>query len=82
MVVKINVSIAKQVLEKLDEAAREVKTSRSALLTRAIERYLAELEEQRRSERRQRAAERITKIADKIGPWEGTSEVLKWRGKH
>ncbi|MCX6008225.1 MAG: ribbon-helix-helix protein, CopG family [Chloroflexi bacterium] len=82
MVVKINVSISKAVLEKLDEAARDTKTSRSAFLTRAVEHYIQEKEEEKELERRRRAADRITRIAEKIGPWDATAEVLKWRDRH
>ena len=82
MVVKINVSIAKEVLERLDEAARDTKTSRSALLTRAVVHWLEEKEQEQMRERRRRAADRITKIAEKIGPWDATAEVLKWRDRH
>jgi metal-responsive CopG/Arc/MetJ family transcriptional regulator len=82
MVVKINVSMPQDVLEKLDAAARDSKTSRSSLLTKAVKRFLEEKEEERQMERRHKAAERIIKIAEKIGPWDATAEVLKWRELH
>lgn len=82
MVVKVNISISKEVLEKLDEAARESNSTRSAFLTLAVQHYLQEKEEEKEKERRLRAAEQITKIARKIGPWDATAEVLKWRDRH
>lgn len=82
MVVKINVSIPKQVLEELDKAASAAKTSRSAFLTEAVKHYIEEKEKALRYERRRRAADQITKIAEKIGPWDGTAEILKWRQRH
>jgi metal-responsive CopG/Arc/MetJ family transcriptional regulator len=82
MVVKINVSMPKEVLDKLDEAARETKSTRSALLSRAVNRFLEEREGERRRELRLQAAERIIKIAEKIGSWNGTAEILKWRTEH
>jgi metal-responsive CopG/Arc/MetJ family transcriptional regulator len=82
MVVKINVSISKAVLEKLDEAARDSKTSRSAFLARAVEHYIQNREEEKELARRRRAADRITRIAEKIGSWDATAEVLKWRNRH
>ncbi|MDP2936091.1 MAG: type II toxin-antitoxin system HicB family antitoxin [Dehalococcoidia bacterium] len=82
MVVKINVSLPEEVLERIDLAARESRATRSAFLVQAAERYLAEQEEERRQRRRREAAERILKLADELGPWDGTAEVLKWRDRH
>lgn len=82
MVVKINVSMPEDVLQKLDRAASEIKSSRSSLLTRAVEHFLLEMEEAKKQERRGQAAENIFRIAEKIGPWDGTAEILKWRQKH
>lgn len=82
MVVKINVSMPEEVLEKLDEAAREAHSSRSALLSQAARHFLEEKEEEKMKARRLQAAERIINIAEKIGPWDGTAEILKWRDQH
>ena len=82
MVVKINVSISKEVLEQLDQAANESKTSRSSFLTQAVKHFLEERKEAKQRESRRRAAEKIIKIAEKIGPWDATAEVLKWRDRH
>jgi metal-responsive CopG/Arc/MetJ family transcriptional regulator len=82
MVVKVNVSMPEDIIKKLDEAAREANSSRSALLTLAVRRYLAEKEDQKMKELRFKAAERIIEIAEKIGPWDGTEEILKWRDRH
>jgi len=82
MVIKINVSMPEDVVKRLDESARETNSSRSALLTQAAKRYLEEKEEEKKKQRRYKAAERIIEIAEKIGPWDGTAEVLKWRDRH
>jgi metal-responsive CopG/Arc/MetJ family transcriptional regulator len=82
MVVKINISIREEVLKRLDEAANEANTSRSAFLTEAVERYLQQKGEEKERDSRRRAADRITRIAEKIGPWDATAEVLKWRDRH
>jgi metal-responsive CopG/Arc/MetJ family transcriptional regulator len=82
LVVKINVSISKEVLEEVDQAARESKTSRSSFLTLAVLHFLEERKEARQRERRRKAAVRIVQIADKIGPWNATEELLGWRNKH
>ena len=82
MVVKVNISMPADILKKLDEAAGEAKSSRSALLTRAVKHFLEEKEEEKKRERRLKAADRIVRIAEKIGPWDGTAEILKWRDSH
>ena len=82
MVVKINVSISEEVLAKLDEAASEANTSRSALLSQAVKRYLAEKETAKRQEQRRQAVQSIREIAEEAGPWDGTAEILKWRDSH
>ena len=79
---KINVSIPEKVLKELDEAASEAKMNRSAFLIEALERYLEEKEQEKERERRLIAAKQINKIAEKIGPWNSTEEVLKWRDRH
>jgi metal-responsive CopG/Arc/MetJ family transcriptional regulator len=82
MVVKINVSMPEEVLEKLDEAARETKSSRSALLSQAVKRFLEEKEAEKKRERQLSAADKMIKISEEIGPWDGTTEILKWRDRH
>jgi metal-responsive CopG/Arc/MetJ family transcriptional regulator len=82
MVMKINVSISKETLEELDAAAREANASRSSFMTEAVKHFLEEKKEVKLRERRRQAAERITQIAEEIGPWDATAEVLKWRDRH
>ena len=82
MVVKINVSMPKEILEKLDEAAREANSSRSALLSMAVKHFLEEKEEEKQLERRRQAAKEIDRIREQVQPWDATAEVLKWRDRH
>jgi metal-responsive CopG/Arc/MetJ family transcriptional regulator len=82
MVVKVNVSLPGDLLDDLDRAAKEKGSSRSALLSQAARKYLEDLEEQRRREQRLKAAQAIRRLASKIGPWDGTSEILNWRDAH
>lgn len=82
MVVKINISLPEEVLRRIDLAARESRATRSAFLLRAAEHLLAVQAEERRQQRRREASERILKLADELGPWDGTAEVLKWRDRH
>jgi metal-responsive CopG/Arc/MetJ family transcriptional regulator len=82
MVVKINVSMPKELLEKLDEAAREANSSRSAFLSQAIKSFLEEKAEERKRQQRIEAVKSIRRLAEEIGPWDGTKEILKWRDSH
>lgn len=82
MVVKVNVCLPKEVLEKLDDAARESGASRSAFLARAVTHYLEEKEVERKLQKRLRAAARIDEFRDQFGGWDGTAEVLLWRDRH
>jgi metal-responsive CopG/Arc/MetJ family transcriptional regulator len=82
MVVKINVSIPKDVLEELDKAASVAKASRSAFLTEAVKHYIEEKEALRQLELRRKAAKTIDRIREKAPAWDATSELLKWREKH
>jgi|WetSurMetagenome_2_1015567.scaffolds.fasta_scaffold743205_2 metal-responsive CopG/Arc/MetJ family transcriptional regulator len=82
MVVKINMSMPEEGLEKLDEAARESKSSRSALLSQAVKTFLEEKEAEQKRERQITAVKEIDRIMESIPPWDATAEVLKWRDKH
>jgi len=82
MGVKINVSISEDILKELDEAAHEAKTSRSAFMTKAVKHFLEEKKEEKLRERRRQAVREIDLIREKVGPWDATAEVLKWRDKH
>jgi metal-responsive CopG/Arc/MetJ family transcriptional regulator len=82
MVVKINVSMPKELLEKFDEAAREANSSRSALLSQAVKHFLEEKEEEKLKERQWQAAKEIDRLRESVAPWDGTAEVLKWRDLH
>lgn len=82
MVAKINVSLPEEVLHELDRAAREAHVTRSALLVKAINRFLEDEEEERKREDRRQAAAVMDRIREEYGGWDGTAEVLKWRDRH
>ena len=79
---KVNVSLSQEILQELDKAARESRTSRSAFLTQAVRHYLEEKDEEQRRERGKQAAAAIDRFREEFGGWDGTSEVLKWRDSH
>lgn len=79
---KVNVSLSQEVLQDLDKAARESRTSRSAFLARAVRHYLEEKGEEQKREKRKQAAAAIDRFREEFGGWDGTAEVLKWRDSH
>lgn len=79
---KISISISQDLLSRLNAAAREANSSRSALLTQAARRYLEEKEEEKIREQQRRASREIDRIRESVGPWDGTAEVIKWRELH
>jgi metal-responsive CopG/Arc/MetJ family transcriptional regulator len=81
-VVKINVSMSKELLEKLDEAARQARSSRSALLSQAVKHFLEEKEEEKLREQQRQAAKESDRIRESVEPWDATAEVLRWRKLH
>ena len=82
MVVKVNVSMPAEIIKKLDEAAREARSSRSALLTQAAILYLEAKENEKIQESQRQAARDIDRIRESVKPWDATAEVLKWRNLH
>jgi metal-responsive CopG/Arc/MetJ family transcriptional regulator len=79
---KINVSMPDDIVRKLDEAAHENNSSRSALLTLAARRYLENKEEEKIQEDQRKASKEIDRIRESVEPWDATGEVLKWRDLH
>ncbi len=79
---KVNVSLPQKILEDLDKAVREARTSRSAFLAEAVRHYLEEKDEEQKQEKRRQAAAKIDRFREEFGGWDGTEEVLKWRDSH
>ena len=79
---KVNISISQEVLQNLDKAAHESRTSRSAFLTRAVRYYLEERNAAQQREKCEQAAVAIDRFREEFGGWDGTAEILKWRDSH
>jgi len=79
---KVNVSLSQEILQDLDKAARDSRTSRSAFLAQAVRHYLEEKTEEQEQEKRKQAAAAIDRFREEFGGWDGTGEVLKWRDSH
>ena len=80
---RINVMMQEEMLQAVDHAAIEEKLTRSAFLQKAARRYLEakrlEQEAIERKQRMQRAAEKMDKLADKFGKWDGVGTLRRFR---
>ena len=81
--VRINVMLSDENIEKIDTIAKEEKKSRSKLLREAAEMFIAEYErakaEKLRKKKFMQAIKAQDGLRDKAGEWDGVSEVRKWR---
>jgi metal-responsive CopG/Arc/MetJ family transcriptional regulator len=80
---RINTIVDDDLLNKLDQAAKEMKISRSFLIRAASERYLREYEVKKAEEERKRKFEAAARLQDglrdKGGEWDGVGEIRKAR---
>ena len=81
--IKINITLPKDELGRIDEYSREEGTTRSGLILRALRAYLMRREEEA-AERMKRlvikkASSDIRKLRVKAGEWDGVSEIRRWR---
>ncbi len=80
---RINVMIQEEILKEVNRAAAEEKLSRSALLQKAVRRYLEgqrlEKEANERKKRMQKAAANMDRLADKFGKWDGVGTIRQFR---
>ena len=77
MVEKVNICMSKDILEKLDEAARESNMSRSALISQAVRHFLEEEAEEKKRQQKREAVQSIRKIAETLGVCLSNSKNLK-----
>ena len=81
--VRINTILSEDIVERLDNIARDEKKSRSKLLREAakklIEEYQHQLEEKHIKEIRKYAVDIQDRLRKKSGKWDGISEIRKWR---
>jgi len=80
---RINAILDDDLLNKLDQAAEDMKKSRSFLIREASERYLREYEVKKAEEERIRKFEAAARLQDDLrekgGEWNGVAEIRKAR---
>ncbi len=81
--VRVNIVLTRDIIEQLDDVAREEGKNRSEILREAaltrIEEHRRLVEEMKRQERVRRAVETQDRLREKGGDWDGLAEIRKWR---
>jgi metal-responsive CopG/Arc/MetJ family transcriptional regulator len=81
--VRINAVLREEIIEGIDEIAKETGKSRSSLLRDAAQRLIEEYRQQKAEEMRRKKTTRAVQIQDRLrkkaGKWDGVAELIKWR---
>jgi len=80
---RVNVFLKDELLEEINEEAKEEGTNRSALIQTALEKYI-ETKRQRREEEEKRkkmqaASRKMDVLAKKLGKWDPQATIRKFR---
>jgi metal-responsive CopG/Arc/MetJ family transcriptional regulator len=78
---RVNVFLPDELLEEINEEAKEQGTNRSALIQTALEKYIG-AKRQRREEKRkkmQEASHKIDALAKKLGKWDPRATIREFR---
>jgi metal-responsive CopG/Arc/MetJ family transcriptional regulator len=80
---RINVFLTDELLERINEEAKEEKTTRSALIQTALENYIEAQRRDRAEEEKQKtmhkAARKMDALAKKLGKWNAQKKIRKYR---
>ena len=81
--VRINAIFPEDMLQKLDDIAKDKKKSRSMLLREAIEKLIEEHQRQLEKNRRKTLIKHAIDVQDRLRrkscKWDGVSEIREWR---
>lgn len=81
--IRINTMFPDDMVQLLDNIAREEKISRSRLLREAIQYYIEEyqhtMKEKKKRDRIRMAIKTQDRLREKSGKWDGVTEIRKWR---
>ena len=81
--VRINAFFREEIIEGIDEIAKEMGESRSSLLRDAAQRLIEEYRHQKSEEMRRKKTTRAIQIQDRLrkktGKWDAVAELRKWR---
>ena len=81
--VRINAVLREDIVEGIDQIAKETGKSRSSLLREAAQRLIREHREKKADEIRRKKAARAMQVQDRLrkkgGKWDAVAELRKWR---
>jgi metal-responsive CopG/Arc/MetJ family transcriptional regulator len=81
--VRINAVLREDIVEGIDQIAKETGESRSSLLREAAQRLIREHRQKKAEEIRQKKAARAMQVQDRLrkkaGKWDGVAELRKSR---
>ncbi len=81
--VRINAVLREEIIEGIDEIAKEKGASRSSLLREAAQRLINEYRQQKIEETRRKKTTRAIQIQDRLrkkaGKWDAVAKLRKWR---
>ncbi len=80
---RVNVFLKDEMLNKINEQAKEAGTNRSAIIQIALEKYIAsnrlEREEEEKRKKMLEASRKMDALAKKLGNWDAQSTIRKFR---
>jgi metal-responsive CopG/Arc/MetJ family transcriptional regulator len=80
---RVNVFLKDELLEEINEEAKEEGTNRSALIQTALENYIGakrrEREEEEKRKRMREASHKMDALAKKLGKWDPQATIRKFR---
>jgi len=82
---KINISLDKEFLKKLDLYSTQEDKTRSGFIREAVVNYMKDIDSMKKLEEKKKkvkeAKSYFRKLAEKNKGWDGVSEIRKWREK-
>jgi metal-responsive CopG/Arc/MetJ family transcriptional regulator len=80
---RVNVFLTDELLEEINEEAKEERTNRSALIQTALEKYIEAKrrgrEEEEKRRKMQEASRKMDALAKKLGKWDPQATIRKFR---
>jgi len=80
---RVNVFLKDELLEEINQEAKEEKTNRSALIQTALENYIQAKrrgrEEEEKRKKMQEASRKMDALAKKLGKWDAQKIIRKFR---
>jgi metal-responsive CopG/Arc/MetJ family transcriptional regulator len=80
---RVNVFLKDELLDEINEEAKEEKTNRSAFIQTALEKYIEakrrDRDEQEKRKKMKEASQKMDDLAKKLGKWDAQEIIRKFR---